>query len=135
MTSGNKMNFVTGAGGFEYISCGPSKFNTAFVDFLTTYAFNVNTRLFTVSVTERAHLMGKRIDFDFDETYFTGNINFINNIAMNGSLFVNGELYCTHMTSMAQINSTHPSPDLSGYINPGQSFVVFSGASKKAKQL
>ena len=135
MTSGNKMNFTTGAGGFEFISCGPLKINSALVDFFTTYAVNIKSRLFTVASTERTHLMGKRIDFDYDETYFTGNTNFINNMALNGSVFVNGELYCTHMTSMGQTNSTQPSPDLTGYINPGQSFVAFNGASNAAKSL
>lgn len=135
MTSGNKMNFTTGAGGFEFICCGPMKMNTAFIDVFTTFAVNIKARLFTVSTSQRTHLMGKRIDFDYDETYFTGNTKFINNTAMNGSLFVNGELFCSHMTSMGQMNSTDCSADMSGYINPGQSFVVFSGASDAAKLL
>lgn len=135
VTSGNKMNFTTGAGGFEMTTAGPAKFNTAFQDFFCNYAFNINTRLFTVASTERTHLMGTRIDIDYEKTYITGNVNFLNNVAMAGSLFVNGELYCTHITTHSQTNFTDYSAELSGYINPGQSFAVFSGASSAAKAL
>ena len=135
VSSGNKMNFTTGGGGFEFLAFGPMKTIADFVDFNIACCVKFKTQLFTVSATERAHIMGKRIDFDFDETYFTGNINFINNIAMNGSLFINGEFFCSHMTTMGQPNRTAYSSDLSGYINPGQSFVAFNGASKKAGEL
>lgn len=135
VTAGNKMNFTTGSGGFELTTCGPTKFNTVFADFWATHAFNVNTRLFTVATSQRTHLMGTRIDFDYDETYFNGNITFINNVAMNGSLYVNGEIYCRHMTGIGQRNQTSPSPDLTGFINPEQSFVIFSGASTVARAM
>lgn len=135
MTSGNKMNFTTGAGGFEFLSVGPLKLNTTFVDYFTTYAFNVKTRLFTVSASKRAQIMGGRIDFNFDDIYFSGNINILNNVAVQGAMFVNGELYCTHMTTMGQKNFTKDSADLTGFINPSQSFVVFEGASVQAPVL
>jgi biotin-(acetyl-CoA carboxylase) ligase len=76
--------------------------------------------------------MGGRIDFNFDDIYFSGNMNILNNVAVQGSMFVNGELYCTHMTTMGQRNFTKDSADLTGFINPSQSFVVFEGASAQA---
>lgn len=135
VTSGNKMNFNTGSGGFEFSTCGPLKFNTVYADYFATHAFNVTTRLFTIVTSQRTHLMGTRIDIDYDDIYFSGNANFINNVAFNGSVFINGELFCTHMTSMGQLNRTKDSSDLIGYVNPGQSFVIFSGASQVAKQM
>lgn len=134
VTAGNKINFNTGSGGFDFLTSGPLKFNTVYADCFATHAFNVSTRLFTVVSSQRTHLMGTRIDIDYDDIYFTGNTNFINNAAFNGSVFINGELYCTHMTTMGQLNRTKDSTDLIGYINPGQSFVAFSGASVIAKQ-
>lgn len=133
MSAGNKINLTSGGGGIEITTLGPLNFTTSFADFFATHCFNVTTRLFTVSTSERTHMMGNRIDFQYDETYFTGNVNFINNVAFNGSVFINGELFCTHMTSMGQINNTHTSPDLTGYVNPGQSFLVCSGCSTNAK--
>ena len=135
MTAGNKMNFTAGGGGFEMSTNGPTKFNTVFADFWATHAFNVNTRLFTVSSSQRTHLMGGRIDLDYDETYINGNVNLINNVSVNGSLYVNGELYCRHMTGVGQRYNTKNSADMTGYINPQQSFVVFSGASTSAQSL
>lgn len=133
VAAGNKINLTSGAGGFEWATAGPSKFNVAFQDFFCTHAFNVNTRLFTVASTERTHLMGKRIDFQYEETYFTGNTHFLNNVAMAGSLFVNGELFASHITTQEQKNFTDFSDRSKAFINPGQSFMVFNGSSMAAK--
>lgn len=133
VVAGNKINLTSGAGGFEWATAGPSKFNVAFQDFFCTHCFNINTRLFTVASTERTHLMGGRIDFQFDETYFTGNVHFLNNVTMGGSLFVNGELFCSHITAQEQKNFTDQSDTIKSFINPAQSFMVFNGASIAAK--
>lgn len=135
LSVGNKINISAGAGGFEWITSGPSRLNTPFQDFLCTHAFNVNTRLFTVASTQRTHLMGTRCDIQYDEIYMIGNTNFTNNVHINGSLFVNGELYCSHMTCQQQTNFTSPSDTIKGFINPGQSFLVFNGASLASKEL
>lgn len=133
VVAGNKINLTAGAGGFEWATAGPSKFNVAFQDFYCTHCFNVNTRLFTVAATKRMHLMGGRIDFQFDQTYFTGNAHFLNNVTMGGSLFVNGELYCSHITTQEQKNFTDSSDDSKAFINAGQSFMMFNGASIAAQ--
>lgn len=135
LSAGNKVNISSGGGGFEWITSGPSKINTCYQDFLCTHAFNVNTRLFKVASTERTHLMGTRIDIQYEEIYCMGNANFTNNVHINGGLFVNGELYCTHMTTMGQDNFTSPCGTTKGFLNPGQSFVMFNGASMAAKKL
>lgn len=132
---GNKINITCGAGGFEWITSGPSRLNTPYQDFLCTHCFNINTRLFTVAATERAHVMGGRLDLQFDQIYLQGNTNFTNNVHINGSLFVNGELFCSHMTSMGQTNFTGVSSSVKGFINPAQSFVVFNGASAATKEI
>lgn len=77
-------------------------------------------------------MTGKRIDFDFDEYYFNGNVNFINNVAINGGLYVNGEMMCNHLTTQKQENLTSFSEDTQGFINPSMSFHLFQGASLSA---
>jgi hypothetical protein len=79
--------------------------------------------------------MGGRFDADYDEIYFQGNTNFINNVQINGGLFVNGELFCTHMTSQQQTNFTSPCDGIKGFINPGQSFSVFNGRSVASEKI
>lgn len=132
LIAGNKINLTAGTGGFEWVTAGPSKFNVAIQDFTCTHGFIVNTRLFSVASTERTHFMGPRIDFEYDETYFTGRINFLSNVCMAGSLFVNGELYCTHITTQQQQNQTEPSAEMTGYINPNSAFSVLNGKSSNS---
>lgn len=133
--AGNKVNLTAGAGGFEWKTAGPSKFNIAFQEFLCTHCFDVNTRLFSVASTERTHLMGGRFDADYEEVYIQGNTHFVNNVLINGGLFVNGELYCTHLTSQKQINITQTGPAVKGFLNPGQSFLAFNGLSLGAEKI
>lgn len=132
---GNKINIQCGAGGFEWITSGPSRLCTPYQDFLCTYCFNINTRLFKVASTERTHLMGTRLDIQYDEIYIMGNTNFTNNVHINGGLFVNGEIYCSHITTQEQTNHTVPCGTSKGFINPGQSFVMFNGASLAAEKI
>ena len=42
-----------------------------------------------------------RFDMIFDDIYFQGNANFVNNVHINGGLYVNGELICRHMTAQS----------------------------------
>lgn len=132
VVAGNKINLTAGTGGFEWVTAGPSKFNVAIQDFTCTHGFIVNTRLFSVGSTERTHFMGPRIDFEYNETYFTGRINFLSNVCMAGSLFVNGELYCTHMTTQKQQNITEAAEEITGFINPNAPYAVFNGKSAKS---
>ena len=133
--AGNKINLTAGGAGFEWKTAGPSQFNVAFQQFVCTHCFDVNTRLFSVASTERTHLMGGRFDADYNEIYFKGNTNFINNVHINGGLFVNGEFFCTHMTAQKQLNFTQPNADINGFINPGQSFTIFNGRSLASEKL
>ena len=98
-------------------------------DFFCENCFNVNTRLFTIAGTERAHLMGGRIDFNFDETYFTGNINFLTNVIVNGGLMVNGGLYCPQITTIKVPNVSMAASDTIR-INPNQTFTITIDKSK-----
>ena len=132
---GNKIVFTCGAGGFQYATSGPSKMASPFQDFLCENCFNVNTRLFTVASTQRTHLMGKRIDIDYDEIYIDGAANFTNNVQIHGGLYVNGETYMAHMTTQEQMNFTNPCAGIDSFVNPAQSFVMFNGASIQARAL
>lgn len=135
LVAGNKINMSCGSGGFEMTTAGPIKFNTAYNDLFCTHAFNVTTRLFTVAATERTHLMGGRLDIDYDEIYITGNTKFLNNVTVGGSVFINGELYCSHITTQEQKNFTDQAGETQAFINPAQSFLIFNGASLASKQL
>ena len=133
--AGNKIVLNSGAGGFEVTTPGVVKFHCAYTDYIATHAFNMTTRLFTITATKRMELCGDRFDLIFDKIYFQGNVNFVNNVHINGGLYVNGEMICQHMTTQSQTNLTSMSDKVEAYINPGQSFHVFNGASLAAKTL
>lgn len=129
IAAGNKINLSAGNGGIEFKTKGPNKFMVPYQDFFCENCFNVNTRLFTIAGTERAHLMGGRIDFNFDETYFTGNINFLTNVIVNGGLMVNGGLYCPQITTVKVPNVSMAASDTIR-INPNQTFTITIDKSK-----
>ena len=131
---GNKWHIRVGSGGVYTETTGPIMIDGEIMINQAKKGFFVQTNLFQVIVDKRAMLSGKRIDFKFDETYFTGNVNFLTNVAINGGLYVNGELYCPHITMQKQRNTTSFNDDNQAYINPAQSFHVFNGASLAAKK-
>ena len=132
VTSGNTMIFNTGTGGFSWHTDGPCRIKTCYQDFWCENAFSLQTRLFKVNTTERAHLMGTRLDLEFDEIVIQGNTSFTNNVIINGGLFVNGELYATHITTQKQQFWTEESTNSTAFVNPNQSFTVIDGNSTSA---
>lgn len=135
VAAGNKITLTSGAGGFEVTTSGVSKFFCRYTDFVSIDGFTLTTRLFTVTTTKRMELAGGRFDLIYDEIYVQGNTNFVNNVHINGGLYVNGELICQHITTQAQTNLTSMSDKTEAYLNPGQSFHIFNGASIAAKTL
>lgn len=128
ISAGNKINLSSGGGGVEVVTTGPFRIHNRYTDFISTHAFSLNTRLFTAAATKRMQFAGGRCDFNFDATYFSGNVNFLKNVHVNGGMFVNGELICRHITTQAQTNLTEVSEDLEGYINPKQNFTFIGGS-------
>lgn len=126
ISAGNKINLSSGGGGVEVVTTGPFRIHNRYTDFISTHAFSLNTRLFTVAATKRMQFAGGRCDFNFDANYFSGNVNFLKNVHVNGGMFVNGELICRHITTQAQTNLTELSDDIEGFINPNQLF-TFKG--------
>lgn len=129
---GNKWHIRVGSGGIYTETSGPIMNDGEIAINNIKKGFFVQTKLFQVISQERTMMTGKRIDFDFDEYYFNGKVNFINNVAINGGLYVNGEFMCNHMTTQKQENLTSFSEDTHGFINPSMSFHVFQGASLSA---
>jgi hypothetical protein len=127
------MTFNTGTGGFSWHTDGPCRIKTCYQDFFCENAFSLHTRLFKVNTTERAHLMGTRLDLDYDEIVIQGNTSFTNNVIMNGGLFVNGELYATHITTQKQQFWTEESTNSTAFIILNQSFTVINGNSTSAR--
>lgn len=129
---GNKWHVRVGSGGIYTETSGPIMTDGEIAINNIKKGYFVQTKLFQVISEERTMLTGKRIDFDFDEYYFNGNVSFINNVAINGGLLVNGELMCNHMTTQKQTNLTEFSEDTQGFINPNMSFHIFQGQSLAA---
>ena len=127
ISAGNKINLSSGGGGVEVVTTGPFRIHNRYTDFVSTHAFSLNTRLFTVAATKRMQFAGGRCDFNFDTNYFSGNVNFLKNVHVNGGMFVNGELICRHITTQSQMNLTELSDDVEGFINPNQKFTFKGG--------
>lgn len=58
---------------------------------------------------------GPTLYVDTDETIFNKNVQFGNNIMVNGGAAINGELIANHITTQRQLNFTQDSDDLLGY--------------------
>lgn len=125
--AGNTISFNCGTGGITASTTGPFKIYNRYTDVISTYCFSLNTRLFNVTATKRMQFAGTRCDFNFDTTYFSGNVNFISNVHVNGGMYVNGELICRHMSTQGQINLTGQGPECEGFINPKQNFTFVGG--------
>lgn len=129
LTVGNKIYMNTGAGGFETVCTGPWKLKTPYQDLIAENCFQVETKLFRVGGSERMQLNGKRFDATFDDIYLRGNVKVVNNMVVNGGLFINGETYIRHFTTQGERHDTLPCDGIDGYLNPAQSFIVFDGKS------
>lgn len=131
---GNKWHIRVGGGGIYTETIGPIMNDGEIVINNIKKGFFVQTNLFQVFAGKRAMLSGNRIDFDFNETYFKGNAQFLNNAVFNGGVYVNGELICNHITTQKQKGLTSFNEDIQSYVNPAQSFHVYNGASLAAKK-
>lgn len=129
LSVGNKINMTSGAGGFEIVSTGPWRLNAPYQDLFIDNCFQVSTKLVTVSGSERVELNGVRFDALFTDVYIRGNVKVMNNMVINGGLFVNGETYIRHFTTKGERHDTLPCDGIDGYINPAQSFIVYDGKS------
>lgn len=129
---GNRWNIRVGSGGIYNECRGPIQVQGSITIQNYTKGYFVQTNLFHAYAKERAMMMGKRLDIDFDETFIHGNTSFLQNVLINGGLYVNGEFMCNHMTTQKQVNVTEFNSDNQGFVNPSMSFHVFQGQSAAA---
>lgn len=130
---GNRWNVRVGSGGIYTETTGPLLYSPQFVLFLSKSSFTVCSKLVELLAKERILLLGKRLDINFGNIVVCGNTNFLNNVSINGGLYVNGELICSHITTQRTNYTTESGGKIKGYINPSQSFHLFQGASILAK--
>lgn len=133
VSAGNKISFNAGGGGIQLVTTGPIKTISRYTDIVSIYGVNLTTKLFTVTATKRVEFTGSRLDLNFDENYFHGNINFLGNIHVNGGMFVNGEFMCRHITTQGQMNLTDMSDTLHGFIDPNQKFAIMGTTKVKGE--
>ena len=133
VSAGNKISFNAGGGGIQLVTTGPIKTISRYADIVSIYGVNLTTKLFTVTATKRVEFTGSRLDLNFDENYFHGNINFLGNVHINGGMFVNGEFMCRHMTTQGQMNLTDMSDTLHGFIDPNQKFAIMGTTKVKGE--
>lgn len=131
---GNKWHIRVGGGGIYTETIGPIQTDGEIAINNIKKGFFVQTNLFQVVVGKRAMMSGPRMDFNFDEIYFKGKAKFLNNVIINGGLYVNGEMVCNHSSGGAQLGTTGFNQDNLSYITPAQSFHIFQGVSKAAEK-
>lgn len=129
---GNKWSVRVGGGGIYMDTIGPITTDGEIITTNAKKGYFVQTKLFQAFAENRAMLSGKRLDFNFDEIYIQGKTTFINNVVINGGLYVNGELICNHQTTGKQMGTTGFNDEIITYISPAQSFHIFQGASSAA---
>lgn len=136
LAAGNVMDVNVGGGGFNLCTNGPCNIKSEIGSVDSKRGYTVKTDLFYVIATDRMRAVGLRGDFQFNQTYFKGNVNFINNVHINGGLYVNGQLFTNHITSQAQLNYTIQDEEqgniLQANINPFQTFLPYSAAMSDA---
>ena len=131
---GNKWNIRVGGGGIYTETSGPIVVVGEISTHQLAKGFFVQTNLFQVIAKKRMHLMGTRLDLEFKELYLRGNAKFLNNVIVNGGMYVNGELICNHITTQKQANLTEFNSDNKAFINPAMSFHIYNGSSLAAKK-
>lgn len=131
---GNKWHIRVGGGGIYTETIGPIQTDGEIAINNIKKGFFVQTNLFQVVVGKRAMMAGPRMDFNFDEIYFKGKAKFLNNVIINGGLYVNGEMVCNHSSGGSQLGTTGFNQDNLSYITPAQSFHIFQGVSKAAEK-
>lgn len=129
---GNKWHIRCGSGGIYTETTGPTVYDGETITVNGKKCFNVQTKLFQVMCEERGMISGKRLDFNFEQIQFMGNVTFASNVMFNGGIYTNGEMVANHMTTQRQQNMTEMVDEIVGFINPKMSFHVFQGYSASA---
>lgn len=129
---GNKWHVRVGGGGMHFETIGPVINDGEIVINNAKKGYFIQSNLVQIFAAKRAMIAGTRLDFDFDETYFKGNVTFLNNVTMNGGIYVNGEMMCNHLTTQKGQGMTSFNDAVTSYINPAQSFHIFQGMSLAA---
>lgn len=129
---GNKWHIRVGGGGIYTETLGPITTDGEVITTNAKKGFFIQAKLFQMIADERAMISGKRLDFNFDEIVVQGKTTFVNNVVINGGLYVNGEFMSTHQTGGKQLGTTGFNEETLSYISPAASFHIFQGASKTA---
>lgn len=129
---GNKWHIRCGSGGIYTETTGPTVYDGETITINGKKTFVVQTKLFQVMCEERGMISGKRLDFNFEQIQFMGNVTFANNVMFNGGIYTNGEMVANHLTTQRQQNVTEMVDEIVGFLNPAMSFHVFQGYSAAA---
>lgn len=129
VAAGNKITFTSGAGGFFVDTFGPMFLHAAGIDVFTGRV-NIKASELTVGAVN-VDIIGGKCQIR-PKTTFYETTSFLKNVVINGGLYVNGEAFLTHATSIGKEEYTDNGGELNGYINPAQSFAVYNGCSNFA---
>lgn len=127
VTALNGIHFESAGGGTTIDSSGNVAISSwgAKVDITSTTQTGVKGHILHLMATNTVRLSGPTFYVDAQETIFKNKVSFGTNVAINGGMYVNGELYARHITAPHAAYSTADSPTLYGYPQMGATFTAF----------
>lgn len=144
VTCANQFSVRSGAGGIKLVTNGNTNIYSGggIVDVGANSMINLHAKVISINATEAIDLRGPihignnmKDDDDQGTNTFTGNVQIGHNLHVGGGAFINGELFCSHITCQKQPMLTEQGGDSTGFISPYQTFVPFQGKSVVAPTL
>lgn len=104
----NAFNVDTGSGGVNLNSCGNVSIlaSGGLANILAPDQIALASNLISFTTKDTLMIEGDTLYISSKKTVFTKNVQFGNNVMINGGCFVNGELYASHITCQSQVNFT-----------------------------
>lgn len=122
----NKYNVSAGAGGINFNTNGNISMmpGGGLFEVTPTECFKCLSKNINLVATESIKLSGAGLTIDGCAPQFAGNAIFEKNAAVKGGMFIQGEVFLTHITTQREFHFTEPSDDLGGYIDPTKDFTI-----------
>lgn len=113
----NSLHFEVANGGITMETGGNFSLSSwgGLFNIISSTEVDITSDIIKLNSTNTTLINGSTLYVDTDETIFNKNVQFGNNIMVNGGAAINGELIANHITTQRQINFTEDCDALLGY--------------------
>lgn len=113
----NSLHFEVANGGITMETGGNFSLSSwgGLFNIISSTEVDITSDIIKLNSTNTTLINGPTLYVDTDETIFNKNVQFGNNIMVNGGAAINGELIANHITTQRQVNFTEDCDALLGY--------------------